>query len=141
MWEDVYSEQFDVMERLRVDGGWLYRNRLVTSGSAQDPGDYVWLVSMSFVPGEPQPPQNLAVPMVQQAGATLTCTMGEWIGTPTAYAYQWQSDGANVGTAGEATYTVLPQDVGHSFACIVIATNAAGQTAAPVSNAVVVGAP
>ena len=40
------------------------------------------------------PPANVDVPHVQQAGDTLTCTMGNWDGEPTGYAYQWQLDGA-----------------------------------------------
>jgi hypothetical protein len=82
-------------------------------------------------------PANVAVPHVSQAGAVLTCTMGEWDGTPTAYAYQWQLDGADVGT-NDPTYDVLAPAVGHTATCIVTATNAIGSTAAPPSNAVVV---
>jgi hypothetical protein len=136
MWEDVYSEEFDIMQRLWVGGGWLYRNRFVTKGVAQEPQSYVWLVSMSFVPGEPQPPQNTAVPYASQAGDTLTCTVGEWLGTPTAYAYQWQLDGTDVST--DPTLVITEADVGESFTCIVTATNAIGSTTAPASNPVVV---
>jgi len=90
------------------------------------------------------PPANVDVPYVGGAGypgGVLNCTMGNWDGTPESYAYQWKSDGENVkaGTGGDA-YQVLPEDVGHSISCVVTATNAAGSTEAPASNAVVIAA-
>ena len=85
------------------------------------------------------PPVNVDVPHATQAGSTLSCTMGNWTGEPTGYAYAWHNDGvANGGT--EATYTLTPDDAGHSLACVVTATNAQGSTAAPMSNAVAVPA-
>jgi hypothetical protein len=65
----------------------------------------------------------------------LTCTQGNWAGTPTSYAYQWQRDGTNVGTNAN-TYTLVAGDSGHNVGCIVTATNAQGSTAAPLSNTV-----
>ena len=41
MWQAVYSHPYDVMERLAVDGGWLYRNRVVVNASAQEPSGFV----------------------------------------------------------------------------------------------------
>jgi hypothetical protein len=82
-------------------------------------------------------PVNVDVPHVQQAGDVLTCTMGNWIGSPTAYAYAWQGDGGAIGTDAN-TYTVTPGDAGTTVTCIVTATNANGATAAPPSNGVVV---
>lgn len=83
------------------------------------------------------PPTVVDVPHAQQAGATLTCTMGNWHGEPASYAYAWHMDGvANGGT--EATYAVQAGDVGKSASCIVTATNPKGSTAAPMSNSVTV---
>jgi hypothetical protein len=86
------------------------------------------------------PPSNVDVPYVSgngTMGATLNCTMGNWNGTPTSYAYQWKSNGtANLGTGD--SYVVAAGDAGHSITCVVTASNAAGSTAAPPSNAVVV---
>jgi hypothetical protein len=85
------------------------------------------------------PPVNVDVPFVSQEGAVLNCTMGNWQGEPTAYAYAWMADGvANDGTG--ATYTVKPEDAGKSLACVVTATNAMGSTTAPMSNAVAIPA-
>jgi hypothetical protein len=83
------------------------------------------------------PPVNVDVPMVTQVGALLSCTMGNWSGEPTSYTYAWCNDGVANG-AIDATYTVVPDDSGHSLACVVTATNALGSTVAPMSNAVAV---
>jgi hypothetical protein len=85
-------------------------------------------------------PTNRDVPHLQgngTVGETLTCTKGNWNGEPTSYAYAWKSNAAAVGGTGD-TYTVAESDVGHSITCVVTATNAAGSTTAPPSNAVAV---
>jgi hypothetical protein len=83
------------------------------------------------------PPLNFTVPYVYQEGAVLTCTMGEWTGMPTGYAYAWQLDGAPIGTDAP-TYDRQLGDVGHVATCVVTASNAAGAAAAPPSNAVTI---
>jgi len=83
------------------------------------------------------PPVNVDAPHVSQAADVLTCTMGNWDGEPTGYSYQWQIDGAAAGTDAD-TYTAAVDDVGKSATCIVTATNAAGSTAAPPADAVVI---
>jgi hypothetical protein len=83
------------------------------------------------------PPVNVDVPHVSQAADVLTCTMGNWQGVPSSYAYQWQLDGADIGTDA-STVTVTAADVGHTATCVVTATNDLGSTTAPPSNAVVV---
>jgi hypothetical protein len=83
------------------------------------------------------PPVNVDVPQAAQELDVLTCTMGNWEGEPSSYAYQWDRDDAPaIGTA--ANYAVLPDDIGHTFVCIVTASNAAGATQAPPSNEIVV---
>jgi hypothetical protein len=86
---------------------------------------------------EDNPPVNVDVPYVSQVGDTLTCTMGNWIGVPTAYAYAWQMDGVAVGTDANA-YTVTAGDIGKTATCTVTATNAIGSTDAPPASVVVV---
>jgi len=83
------------------------------------------------------PPSVVDVPYVSQAGSTLSCTMGNWQGEPTSYAYAWCSDGVANGATG-ATYGVQAGDSGHDLACVVTATNAVGSTVAPMSNAVTI---
>ena len=91
-------------------------------------------------PAPTAPPVNVDVPHVSQDGAALNCTMGNWQGEPTGYAYQWQRDGTDIGD-GTTPYAVTPADVGATVACVVTATNAHGSTAAPASNGVVVTEP
>jgi len=96
--------------------------------------------------GDPGPvvaPRNVDVPYLGgegTVGATLNCTMGNWEGEPTSYAYQWKRDGATDIAAAGDTYTVTAQDAGAAITCIVTATNDAGSTAAPPSNAVAIAA-
>ena len=87
--------------------------------------------------GTASAPVNVDVPFVDQSGSELRCTMGNWQGEPTSYAYQWQMGGTDIPGDG-ATLPVTPADVGNSVSCIVTASNAAGSTAAPVSNSVIV---
>jgi hypothetical protein len=88
------------------------------------------------------PPTVVDIPYVGGDGAvggTLTCTMGNWTGEPTSYAYRWQRDGADVASSTPA-YVVDTADAGHSIACVVTATNMRGSTTAPPSNAVAIPA-
>jgi hypothetical protein len=85
-------------------------------------------------------PATIDTPYVSGAaahGSTLSCTTGNWTGSPTGYAYQWKSNGVNVGTSA-ATYATVVGDVGHVVGCVVTATNATGSTAAPLSNTITV---
>jgi hypothetical protein len=57
-------------------------------------------------------------------GQTVACPTGDWTGNPSAYAYQWTSNGADIPGATSATYK-LTQDEGAKFlACRVAASNA-----------------
>jgi PKD repeat protein len=86
------------------------------------------------------PPAVVDIPYVWQpdlAVEALECTMGNWMGAPTGYTYQWKRDGTtDIGT-GTAQYVYVTADVDHSITCVVTATNANGSTTAPQSNAVV----
>ena len=90
-------------------------------------------------PGAPAsgPPVNVDVPNVSQAADLLLCTMGNWQGEPTSYSYAWKLDGAPAG-GNTADYAVTSGDVGKVATCDVTASNAAGSTVAPTSNAVTV---
>jgi hypothetical protein len=85
----------------------------------------------------PAAPTNVTLPHVSQTGNALHCTMGEWTHDPTSYAYQWQLDGADVGT-NSPDYTRTVGDIGQTATCTVTASNATGSTAAPPSNGVVI---
>jgi len=85
-------------------------------------------------------PVNVDVPHISgtaTVGSTLTATMGNWTGAPGTYAYQWRRGTTNVGT-NSSTYVVQAGDTGASITCVVTATNAAGSTTAPPSNAIAI---
>ena len=82
-------------------------------------------------------PVNRDIPFVDQSGSEMRCTMGNWDGEPTSYAYQWKLDDTDIPGDGPIL-PVVSADVGHIATCVVTATNAHGSTAAPPSNAVVV---
>ena len=89
---------------------------------------------------EISPPSVVHVPAVTPIGSatvgdTLTCTTGNWRGTPDTYAYAWMAGEKAVGT-NSASYTPVAADAGSEITCTVTATNAYGSTAAPPSNAV-----
>jgi hypothetical protein len=69
-------------------------------------------------------------------GAVLSCTHGEWDGSPFAYEWQWLRDGDPIGPLGPPTYHIGPADVGHEITCTVTATNLAGSTTGSPSNPV-----
>jgi len=123
---DAAADQLRLLLLLATD--WLNNDRTHAAEIAALTGAMI---------GAQGPPVNVDVPLVTQAGATLSCTMGNWSGEPTAYAYAWHNDGVANGGTG-ATYGVQPEDSGHNLACVVTATNAQGSTAAPMSNAVAI---
>jgi hypothetical protein len=87
------------------------------------------------------PPTVVDAPYVQQEGATLTCTMGNWTGDPTERVYQWVLDGTTAVGDGTEVYTFAPEDVGHSAVCLLTATNEGGSSQPAVSNSVVIVEP
>jgi hypothetical protein len=133
-WEQVYLTKTERLERAVVPGGWVYRSWMLWGTDATVPQ-----FAMVFVPtGAAPAPVNIDVPYlsgVGTVGETLSVTNGNWSNEPTAYAYQWKSDGDNVGI-GVNTYLVVDGDVGKTITCIVMATNAGGSTTAPPSNGV-----
>ena len=89
------------------------------------------------------PPENVDVPAITgtgEVGSMLQCTMGNWSGEPTGYVYVWKADGMAIAGATADSYTVLAGDAGKSITCVVTASNAAGDTEAPPSNAISVPA-
>ena len=99
------------------------------------------IAAIDGVAGVLAPPGVIDIPHVTGAkpnGSVLTCTQGNWTGTPTSKTYAWKRNSSvSVGTNAN-TYTTVPADVGSGVGCIVTATNATGSTAAPLSNQIVV---
>lgn len=79
------------------------------------------------------PPANTKAPAisgVSTLGAQLTCSTGDWTGSPTSYAVQWLRDGQALDGATDASYTVTAADVGHDLSCRVTASNVTGSATA-----------
>ncbi len=78
-------------------------------------------------------PVNTGLPAVTGtpvAGGAVLCTNGTWVNDPTAFAYQWNRDGAAIAGATSAPYVITPADVGRKLTCTVTASNAGGSAAA-----------
>jgi hypothetical protein len=85
------------------------------------------------------PPSNTALPTISgtaRDGQLLTAHNGSWSGSPTSFAYEWQScdrhGGGCAAIAGATStqYTVSSDDVGHRLRVVVTATNANGSGSA-----------
>jgi hypothetical protein len=99
------------------------------------------IAAIDGVAGVLAPPGVIDTPYVsgaKPAGSVLTCTTGNWTGTPSSYAYAWKRDGTVAVGTSVNTYTTVAGDVAHAVGCIVSGTNATGTTAAPLSNQIVV---
>jgi hypothetical protein len=86
-------------------------------------------------------PTVIDAPFISQAGAgagsTLSCTLGNWNGAPTARVYQWVVAGVVVGT-NSPNYTVVAGDVGKTVVCNMVATNGVGASGAVQSNTIAI---
>jgi hypothetical protein len=104
------------------------------------------LSASGSVTAVPPPPVDNAAPVISggsararaYAGQTLACSNGVWANQPTAYTYQWSSDGAPLAGATAATYTVLAGELGDTLSCSIVASNAGGSGPSAVSVAVAV---
>jgi len=84
-------------------------------------------------------PANTRLPAISgtaRDGSVLVASKGDWTGSPTSYAYEWQrcdtAGGGCVPIAGadSVRYTVASADVGHRLRVAVTATNSAGSGSA-----------
>jgi hypothetical protein len=96
----------------------------------------------------PSAPHNTAAPAITGTalvGDMLTCSNGSWTGEgmlsvrsgwplSTPFGYQWLREGSAFSGATSASYVVQSADEGHSLACEVTATNAAGHEASKSSS-------
>ncbi|TMK98113.1 MAG: hypothetical protein E6G34_10620 [Actinobacteria bacterium] len=82
------------------------------------------LIPGGTAPEAKVPPEVSGTPAL---GEALSCSTGTWSGTaPISYAYQWLRDGSPIGGATQSIYAIVEADQGHSLACEVTASNAAG---------------
>jgi hypothetical protein len=120
-------------------------NVLINRGKAGNLSNASMIAAMDAIVGVVSKPGLVTAPYAHAAatppivGTVCNCTTGSWVGSPTSYAYQWQTNGANSTGAGATTnaYTAVAADIGGKhLTCIVTATNAQGSTAAPPSNSI-----
>jgi hypothetical protein len=94
--------------------------------------------------GATAPPTNTGRPSVSgtaKAGGKLTCSKGDWTGSPTRFAYQWYRDGTPIQGATSSTYTVQKSDEQLTLTCAVTTSNAKGAARPADSKKVAVPVP
>jgi hypothetical protein len=77
-------------------------------------------------PVETTPPTVTGTPA---PGKTLTCELGQWLGSP-RFAYQWDRDGVALYRNTSQSRRVVDLDEGSTLSCTVAATNPSGTTVA-----------
>ena len=93
----------------------------------------------------PVPPSNFAPPSIPGpssvvVGSPITTDNGTWSNNPISFSYQWYSaSGTNPATPipsqiTDSYTTVSPGDIGLTFTCQVVATNAGGSSVPVTSN-------
>lgn len=95
------------------------------AGGASDP---VASIGTAFLVA---PPINTAAPIIAgtpTVGQALTCSTGNWSGSPTSYQYAWTSEGTPIFGAASSTYLVSPSDIGHELSCGVTAVGPGGNS-------------
>jgi hypothetical protein len=94
-------------------------------------------IRAGLTPVDVTPPAIAGTP---QVGQTLTATAGTWTNAPAGYAYQWQRCDASgaacapIAGATATTYAPSAPDAGATIRVSVIASNAAGKSAAATSS-------
>jgi len=84
------------------------------------------------------PVEVLGAPVV---GETLTCSRGAWEAKPApAFSYEWLRDGSVIASGPSEGYKVELADQGHSFSCVVTATNPEGSGTAASINSITIPA-
>jgi PKD domain len=130
--------------------GTKYVRLVVTDATGQTATvEHNVVVAESSEPPPPTAPVNTAMPVINgtaSEGDTLSASTGDWSGSPTSYAYQWQdcdtSGGScsNVSSATSSSYTLGSNNVGHTIRVVVTASNAGGSTPATSTATTVVSA-
>jgi hypothetical protein len=100
---------------------------------------------------EPPPPPTLNLSLPKITGTTtegqkLTASTGEWSGSPTSYAYEWQSCGplgtcVKIEGATSSAHTLTAADVGHAIRVLVTATGPGGSKTATSEETATISEP
>lgn len=81
-------------------------------------------------PGTVSAPSKVTAPRLVRRGPRLVCSRGTWSGSPTSYTYKWKAGRKVVAGATSRKLRVTRALRGTRVLCAVVATNAAGSTAA-----------
>jgi hypothetical protein len=103
-------------------------------------GNTVSGINVAMVPSAPHNTAAPAITGTALAGDVVTCSNGAWTGEgllsaqsgwplTTPFGYQWLLEGSPISGTTSVSYLVQGADEGHSLACEVTATNAAGHEA------------
>jgi hypothetical protein len=88
------------------------------------------------------PPANVTPPAISGTplpGTKLTCSPGQWTGSPTSYTYTWSRNGTAIGGATGSSYAVQIADEGTTLTCSVAGHNGGGDSSSIRSKGVVTG--
>jgi hypothetical protein len=116
------------------------------------------LTASGSITSLPPPPVNSAPPTISvnsaapaisgESGAgvafpgdTLTCSNGSWSNSPSAFMYQWDSDGSALAGATMQSYLAPQDELGDALSCTVAAANAGGSGSPAASATVAVVSP
>lgn len=77
---------------------------------------------------------TVTAPDGYHVGDTVTATTGDWTGSPSSFAYQWQADDTDIPGATGTSYVIQQTDVGKAIRVGVVATNRAGDSAPAYSG-------
>ncbi|HEY6887954.1 MAG TPA: hypothetical protein VI300_09250, partial [Solirubrobacter sp.] len=114
-----------------------YGTKLLTVGAS---GAFA-IGSLAVLTFDVAVPANVDVPKITGTavvGQTVTCEPGVWRNSPTAFTVRWLRDGVAAGTGDQRT--LIAAGATHTLVCEVVATNAAGASAAVVSAGVAIAA-
>jgi Carboxypeptidase regulatory-like domain len=111
-------------------------------------GNTISGINVMMVPSAPHDTAAPAITGTALVGDVITCSNGSWTGEgmlseqtgwplTTPFVYQWTREGVAISGATSAGYLVQTADEGHSLACEVTATNAAGHEASKSSSVAV----
>jgi lysophospholipase L1-like esterase len=140
-YHDFADALIDVGNDATIGGATAYSNATYYSGSdfthlTTDGYAIVASLAQSAINGLvasiPAPVNKVAPAITGTAtvGNVLTASLGNWVGAPTSFTYQWKRGGTNISSATASTYTLVSADLGNTITVIVTGTGEAGSASA-----------
>lgn len=136
-YHDFADALIDVGNDATIGGATAYNNATYYSGA-----DFTHLTTAGYaivaglaqtainglVASIPAPVNKIAptITGTAQVGNTLTVGVGNWVGAPTSFTYQWKRGGTNIASATASTYALVSADLGNTITVTVTGTGEAG---------------